>query len=196
MSRETPLWLRAIDAKSRVVTVRFDTLSIELLVRPYGPAEAIAAHRLTTDLVTMLGEIRALTEGEVDALTAATRAARADGVTEDDRLAQADEWRARAYALTRSQVREVRDPDSGEWAPLLWAETEEEAIQADAEGSNALMLPMLSDIDLCHIIAAARGPAEEVAGVITRFPGRRGRADHPGSDGAPLRPEAELSRGD
>ena len=196
MSRETPLWLRAIDAKSRIVTVRFDTLSIELLVRPYGPAEAIAAHRLTTDLVTMLGEIRALTEGEVDALTAATRAARAEGVTEADRLAQADEWRARAWALCRSHAREVRDPDTGEWSPLLWVETEEEAIQADADGINALILPMLSDVDLCHIIAAARAPAEEVAGVITRFPGRRGRAGDSGSDGAPLRPASERHRGD
>lgn len=196
MSRGTPLWLRAIDAKSRVVTMDFGGLAIEVLVRPYGPAEAIAANRLSADLVGMLSEIRTLTEGEVDALTAATRAAKAEGITEDDLTARADEWRQRAWATVRAQATEVRDPDTQQWAPLSWVETMEEAKAADAAGRHVLLLSMLSDLDLCHIIAAARAPAVEVAGVITRFPGRRSGPDHLGSDVASVRPETERYSGD
>jgi hypothetical protein len=191
----TPLWLAALDAASGVATLHVGPLAIEVLVRPISPADATMAGTLLHDMARLLEQARALSAEDEDELAAATREAAAP--TTEEVREQFAEWLSRAQRLARQHATEVRDLDSGEWMPLVWCDTEEEAraVEVPPDESQpacmparrALMMSLITVTDLQCLLAAGLRPAHEVAGLLAPFPGRRASVRPPGHDGGVAR---------
>lgn len=163
------LWQTAMDAATGVAVLHFGTLTVEVKVRPLSTEAAMQAGLLFAQLQQMVSAARTHDPEDETALDAADREAAAQDTTPEELIGQTVAWLRSALPVAVAHATHVKDLDSGEWVPLTWCETVEEAQAVEAGGGAALPSGLLTQPDVNSIIVAGLRPAQEVAGLLRPF---------------------------